>query len=206
MASVTVELKSDDRFFVLHPDNSFLEYDRVSREWRKSNLCLVKIDDYVSMLDLKIKEICSNINYETEETYSPEIESVIYGEVFDSHEWDDIFDLITFDVDVSSIKIKSVIDFLIKVDSKFIDAIQNLTHFESDSDMDLATMLTIRIKGLFKHLKKADRVKEEDVRKLKMILLVTNMVMKNLAEIKTSSIKSNIEDKSNNSIEGDLNQ
>ena len=168
----------------------------------KVDLCLVKIDDYISMLDLKIKEICSNVIYESDATHTKQTESDIYGVVYNKIVSEGIFDLFSFDVDASSIKIKPVIDFLINVNSKFIDEIINLTAVESDPDLDFSTALTIKIKALMSK----NNSNARDVRKLSKILLLTNMVMKYFAELKAPSKNSNVKEEPEVTVAEDQNQ
>ena len=168
----------------------------------KVDLCLVNIDDYISMLDLKIKEICSNVIYESDATHTKQTESLIYGVVYDKIEREGILDLFSFDVDASSIKIKPVIDFLINVNSKFLDEIINLTAVESDPDLDLSTALTIKIKALICE----NNSNARDVRKLSKILLLTNMVMKYFADLKAPSKNSNVKEEPEVTVAEDQNQ
>ena len=166
-------ITGEERVFILKGDK-VLEYSQKTGEITETDLRLVK-PDYVAAAKKKIDEICSKIKYESNASKPYKTESYIFNEVANNN----VSDLIKSDIDISSIKIKPVMDFLVNIGADEINKLKQAQNYD-DEDLDTATICTIGIKMFLKS------GAPEEVLALKRMILITHLVMQKVSELKAA--------------------
>ena len=172
-------ITGEERVFILKGDK-VLEYSQKTGEITETDLRLDK-PDYAAIVKQKIDEICANVTYKSNES-NPDNQYKTESHVFDKVvEKAKVPDLIKSDIDISSIKIKPVMDFLVNINANEINKFKQVQNYDKDFDeenLDLATICTLGIKILLKNSA------PEDVLELKKTILITHLVMQKIDELK----------------------
>ena len=160
-------ITGEERVFILKEDK-VLEYSQKTGAITETDLRITK-PDYEAIVKQIIDEKIFN------EGFIPDKEYVLdmIRFLLDS-------DLIKFDFDISGIKIKPVMDFLVRLDDKEI-IIRELIGKEDedeDEDLDKATIYTCEIKKFLK-----SGCDSKKIIYLKTIVLITHLIMQKFDEL-----------------------
>jgi hypothetical protein len=163
------KFNATDRVLVLTAAGKIFEVG-ADKTFTKLNCKLVEID-YNALVAEKIEELCSAISYESNAGKPYKTESTMYDKIIGNK----VTDLIdTDDVDISSVKIKSVIDFLINIkpEPEVIETLKSMMSnvVKIDPNLDLASILTYGVQMILKE-------GTAEIVTIKKVLLVASILM-----------------------------
>ena len=175
-ASALLDIHDTDKVFVIR-NNVVFEYNHTTGKLVDSDYILTT-PDYIAMVRQKISELCVGIKYETCDKYPFKTESYVFDTIVKAK----VIDIFKHDVDISALKVKPIIEFLISINADVIELLKKSLGVEGmHPDLDIPTVCLIGIKILL------DTGSEEDVTKLKKILLITDLIMKQIDKMKAAA-------------------